>query len=515
MKISTFPQSIFNLVNHRTFKWQALCVILFALTACTKIETTTLGRDLIPVVDNVNTFDTILTVVANNNIDDLEYRLNSSNPHMVGAISEDAIFGTSKASLFFEMKPTFFPFTFAHYDSIRGSSKVGFDSAVLILSYSGYYGDSLEPVNLKLYEVNKEMIADSSVTPSYTLNPDLAPNTSKLWGSKTVSALQFKDSLTIIRKDTTKVINQLRIRLDDNLARQLFFADTLTVYKSDTTFKQRLPGFALVADGSAKTLLYFNLGDASKIEFFFRANPNTTAIDTTSGSFSFTGKSGHAVKFENNRSGAEINNYLVKDPVNGTDNIYLQSAPGTNATLHFNGLDIFKQTNKIIHRAELRVTQSGPAINNQLTAPRGLYLDVIDTTADLTYKGLPYDLNPFGVYYCYPASGIDFSYFGGLTSTETVNGNNLAVYRFNISRYIQAVVTRNEPIYDFRLSAPFYTFYKDCANPNSSYPQQVFPFALGGNLLDPPGMGRLKIAGGSNAVNQNVRMQLRIIYSKL
>ena len=98
-------------MNHRTIKWQALCVILFFLTACTKIESTQLGSDLIPVVDNVNTFETILPVVANNYIDDAEYRLNRGNPHMVGAITQDPAFGHAKATLFFEMKPSAFPAT--------------------------------------------------------------------------------------------------------------------------------------------------------------------------------------------------------------------------------------------------------------------------------------------------------------------------------------------------------------------------------------------------------------------
>ena len=60
--------------------WQVFSAI-FLLTACTKIDTTHLGSDLIPSVDNVNTFETTLDVVANNYIGNEEYRLNTSNPH--------------------------------------------------------------------------------------------------------------------------------------------------------------------------------------------------------------------------------------------------------------------------------------------------------------------------------------------------------------------------------------------------------------------------------------------------
>ena len=252
--------------------WQLFSAI-FLLTACTKIDTTHLGSDLIPAVDNVSTFETTLDVVANSYIGNEEYRLNASNPHIVGAISHDPLFGSSKASMFFEMKPLDYPYIFVHYDSLKGAD-VGFDSAVLVLDYLGYYGDSNEPVNLKLYQVDREIKADTAINPTYNLQPDLAANHSILWGTKTVQANQFKDSISIKRGDSVyeKVVNQLRIRLDDNMARQLFYSDTLTVFKSDSTFKQYLPGFALEVDPSAKTLLYFSLVGASKIEFYYRAN---------------------------------------------------------------------------------------------------------------------------------------------------------------------------------------------------------------------------------------------------
>ena len=176
--------------------------------------------------------------------------------------------------------------------------------------------------------------------------------------------------------------------------------------------------------------------------------------------------------------------------------------------------------NRIIHRAELRITQVEPLADPQLLPPNALYLDLIDTASEITYKGVPYDLSPSpgANYYCYPNSnGISFGYFGGLTHNENVANNSVPVYRFNISRYLQSVVSRGEPLYQFRLSAPFYMFYKNCANSSTSYPQQVFPFtdASTGSLLNPPGKGRIKVAGGGSNVPQNIRMQLRIIYSKL
>lgn len=505
-------------MNHIKFKWQAIYVVLL-LSACTKIDSTRLGSELLPVVDNVTTFDTILTVVANNYIGNEEYRLNASNPHVVGAISQDPLFGTSKATMFFEMQPSSYPFTFVpHADSLKGTN-VGFDSAVLILEYQTYYGDSSTPLNLKLYQVKDSINRDTALTPAYNLNANgLEADHSILWGSATVQANKFKDSVSIIRgtTETGKVANQLRIRLDDNLARQMFNGDSLLVYKSDTTFRSNYPGFVLEAEPSAKTLLYLSIIGTSKIEFFYRSNPGK--VDTTSASFTFTSRGGHAVKYETDRSGAEVNTALIPDPVNGNDNIYIQTSPGTSAKISIPGLETFKLTNRILHRAELRITQVENA-QSQLIPPQALYLDVVDTVTDI-YKGIPYDLSPFTNYYCYPVAGVNFGYFGGITQYEKIDEKSLAVYRFNITRYLQSVLSRNEPVYDLRLSAPFYMYYDNCANNNVAYPAKVFPFGASqssgaSSLLNPPGKGRVKLAGGGSTVNEKVRMQLRIIYSTL
>ena len=503
-------------MNHRIFKfWTAVSAILL-LTSCTKIDSTKLGSELIPVVDNVHTFETVLDVVANNYLDTLPYRLNLTNPHMVGAISEDPVFGTSKSTMFFQVAPSAFPFKF-NADSIKGNSKVGFDSAVLILDYIGYYGDSSLPVTLKLYNSDSVLIPDPSLVPEYPLNSGITVNKGVTWGSKTVTALQLKkDSSVIIRKgDTTKVTKQLRIRLDSAMARQWLLADSNLVYANDTLYRNYFPGFALEAEGQVNTLFYLSLAGNSKVEFFIRKNPLSSSQDTTSISYTVNSKSGHAVNFQNNHSGSELSAHLIPDPLNGDKNIYIQSSPGTYALLNIPGLDTFKQVNRIVHRAELRVVQDEPLASPQLVAPQALYLDLVDNE-NSSFRGFPYDLNPLGVYYCFPAAGINFGYFGGIANVETIICQPLNVYRYNIARYLQGVLSKGEKLFpQLRLSAPFYLYYKECANGGATYPQQVFPFVQGNTLLVPPGFGRIKVTGGGPTVDAAKRMQLRIIYSTL
>jgi hypothetical protein len=495
-------------------KFQVYLITVFSILAsCTKIDTTRLGGELIPVVDNINTFDTILDVQSFNYIPEDSTRIFLSEPHPAGGIAVDPLFGASKATLFFEMKPATFPFSFAPTDSI-----VGFDSAVLILTFRGYYGDSAGPVNYKLFEVDRKMQYDTVVRPNYTLNPDLAANTSKFWGAKTMAPNRYRDTISIKRGDSVyaRVTNQLRIPLNSQLASKLFFqaADTSAgAFKSDSLFREYLPGFALTAEQGAGSLQYFGLREASSQVTFYYRTKIVGRIDTTSKGFGFSSRSGHAVKFERNRAGAEINNFLQADPQKGASQIYVQTAPYTKVSVKIPGLKTL--TNRIIHRAELRLVELTPnnGPQSQLTAPPILYLDVEEE--DNNFKGVPLDLTPLTNYFCFPNGRIEFFYFGGPTRTEQISGETLNVYRFNIARHVQGIITRQEQIFNFRVSAPYYMVYNNCVNSDFTVPSNYFFLKnTNGAIPNIPGNGRIRLAGGSHP-DVNKRMQLRVIYSKL
>lgn len=488
---------------------------IFTVTSCTKIEKTTMGGDLIPAVDNVTTFDTIMEVVSNNYIPEDSTRLNASNDHMVGGISDDPLFGTTRSTMFFELKPPNYPFLFESHDSI-----MMFDSAVLVLKYQGYYGDSSYPVNFNLYQVKDTIKPDLFVKPNYTIESGLKPDYSILWGQKTMQANRYKDTITLIRGTDTarakKVLNQLRIPLNKALAEKLFKVDTVNLYKNDSIFEQTLPGFALEAQGNPRALHYFNLsGGESKIEFYYRAKRGGTAVDTISRDFVFNTLCGHAVDLKRDRTGAEINNFLVQNPTTGVPQVYFQGTPGSMVSVDIPGIKTL--SNRVLHRVELRITELTENSNpqySQLRAPTALYLDGEYENDPGNFRGVPYDLNPFSKYYCYPGTGVDFSYFGGLQNTVTIDGKKLAQYTFNITRYVQSIITRGEPSFKLRLSAPFYMYYKDCSNGLASYPSQVYPFQSGGVFLNEVGEFRLRAAGG-NHPDPKLRMQVRVIYSKL
>ena len=202
-----------------------------------------------------------------------------------------------------------------------------------------------------------------------------------------------------------------------------------------------------------------------------------------------------------NRSG-----FPVSNPAAGEH--YLQTAPGTYVNLDIPGLASL--SNRIIHRAEIIIEQiptNNPSLDESLSAPNFLYLDLKDTGTTAKWKPVYLDLNTSQFYdpdqkttIQFIANPIDFLYFGGYRRSKIDGlGKQIKFYNFNISRYVQQIVTRHINNYQIRVYAPFNINY-------SQYSPSYIPF--GNNIA----FGRVKIGSGSNP---NYRLRLRIVYSKL
>ncbi|MFN3300940.1 MAG: hypothetical protein ACK41Z_12190, partial [Sediminibacterium sp.] len=80
-------------------------LILFVSAACTRITTTELGGGLIPIVDGVNTFDTIMELQTDTFEETDTTRVYNSDNMVIGAITNDPLFGRTSAELNFELYP--------------------------------------------------------------------------------------------------------------------------------------------------------------------------------------------------------------------------------------------------------------------------------------------------------------------------------------------------------------------------------------------------------------------------
>jgi len=78
----------------------ALVMLVFS-QSCTRVSSTDIGSGLIPAVDGVNTFDTTFSVITDSYEDLDTVRVYKSDNHVLGAITNDPLFGKTTGKLFF------------------------------------------------------------------------------------------------------------------------------------------------------------------------------------------------------------------------------------------------------------------------------------------------------------------------------------------------------------------------------------------------------------------------------
>ncbi len=475
--------------------------VFFFLTACTKIDSTIFGSDLISRIDSVNTRDTLLDVITENFPEENTPRVYKTNDHVIGTITNDPLFGTTTASAYFELKPTTYPFYFP-----GKKSDLIVDSAVLVLSYKGVIGDTTIPQTWNVYEVDKnsKFASDSA----YPVNAKIGVG-SLLRSAQNLDIRTFNDP---IRYRFDSSINQIRIQLNPNFVSRIAGYDSSSTgaYFNDSLFRLNFSGFAVVPQGNGNALVQINLADTNtklSLYYSYKATDASTTRDTVA-NFRFTpGSTGVAASANANLvvrdwKSSPVTNYLnTAKP----DEVFIQTSPGTFATVKIPGLKKFD--NVIVHRAEL-IAEQDPADANTdalFSPPRFLLLSAYDSVNK-------YKINIPNDFVYDPNSGPNIETFGGLLNKKSVPSVGITgSYTFNLTRYVQGIVSRKDSNYTLRLSAPVNDSLKYTPpHPFQSSPSTMLYLspAVANNIAT----GRVRLGGGTNT---RVRMRLRIIYSKI
>jgi len=461
--------------------------VISLLQSCTKInDSTTLGNGLIPPVDNIFTFETVLSTETDNFILPDSTRVLSSDLMALGYISQDDVFGQVKADGYFSILPPnnmIYPF-------YQRDSLIAVDSVILSLSYQGVYGDTNSTSRLRVFEISQQAGYTDTTLYRYD-HPDFLISPMEL-GSKTFTLKRLKDTVTVIRRrDTTKLVNVIRIPLDNAFGVRLTNYDTSATsnggYRSDSIFKKLFRGFAIKTDQTGNGLTYINASDANtKLIVYYRVRKNGS-LDTTFTQF-FQGRTTQA-NLVKRTPGGEWAAYLTNNQPRD-DKVFIASTPGSFATITIPGLDTL--SNVIVHRAELIATPLPTPQQSFFTFPQRLLVDRINSRGD---TALTFDLD-MGIRDNYGTFAYDHSRFGGNLLSDST-------YRFELTRYVQKIVTNDSANYKLRVYAPGRT---NLFSPLYRYWGAVY-------VNDLVAYGRAVIAGG-NYLNPSKRLRLRIIYSK-
>lgn len=470
----------------------AAVIFLFTFSRCTKIKGTDIGLGLLPPIDNIITFDTTFEVVANTFVtpDSLLPRLGrdingNQGQFVLGHISNDPQFGKTTASIFFELKPPSYPF---YFENVPDSLFI--DSAVLCLRWTNTFGDTNAIQTINVHRVLDPIKSDSAYYTSSNVR------FGEVLATKTFSPSILNDSLYLFRQNLN---NQLRIRLNDDWAKKFLSFDTTgrSPYRNDTLFREFFKGFALVpqtAGSSANALMSFAMSDtATQMRLYYRYNKNGKQDTTYKNFVFFNGVLGGSLNnIARSYNGSEASQHIGIKP-RGDSLIYLQTAPGTYSMLRIPGLDEFKRKkgNVMVHLAQLSMEEvvTPGRRPNLFQAPEYLYAEMQDTANGKFYPFLSDGfLN----------SKFESYLFGGVRKFKNDGQNNLvSYYNMNITRYLQGIITRNNPNLSIRLTAPYSIRYEDL----------FITFALN-NLC----RGNVVLGGGNHSTR---KMKFRVVYSKL
>ncbi|CAN5568282.1 hypothetical protein BH10BAC2_BH10BAC2_27720 [soil metagenome] len=490
-----------------------LVLTLVFITACTKIITTDIGSDLIPPIDGVNTKEMFLDVVSKNWKDTI-VKVGIGTPNALGVVN-DPLFGKTEASINIELKPNVFPVTFP-----VSKDSLFIDSVVMVLSYSGAWGDTIPHLGLRVYEIqslepdpNTDILrSDTTYATSYT-KPTRGNELTENYVAADIDITKLNDVDTI-RRFNDVTTNQIRIRLNKSYGEMLLknYDTTATgAYHNDSLFERTFKGYQIVPSesNSGNALLRIDLLDTAKTKLAIYYNylkrdsvgAKDTAVRyfTTNSSTSIGTGSSNYIKRERS---LEIQKFIPTNPNTNDSLLFIDANPGIYTRILIDNLPLL--TNRIIHRAELVMEQvPGDIINDGYFTPPNLFLTPYNTDSMRRFA-LPYDVvisggavvNQF-TYGCIPVKKID-------PSTQ----QTIYAYAFDITRYAQGVITRQEEAFPLILYAPSNDFIYPT---KTSLYNNIYTGSSSGPL-NAPAIGRVRLGGGNNT---NHKMRLRIVYSDI
>lgn len=398
-----------------------LISILISFFACT--EPTLIGADLLE-EDQANlNFRNDLPIDAKTILGDPVPTFNrfqalQLNHFLLGEL-EDENFGTSTASIYTQLsKGTGSP-----------DSDILVDSLILSIPYDslGVYGDFSKPFEVEIFRLSEAMDIQSDYNSDQVFATEMMPI-----GSATV--VPSFDSVQIINYSNgtaNTTFEQPHLRIPLNLEFAELLATDSSIYISDTTFQNFLPGLYIKPAAASNGIIPLRFGgDISRLTLYYSAK-----VRGIKNEYRFPLLFGQARvnHFEHQYEGTAAATTLDLD---NTDLIYLQSMAGLNMEVGFP--DLSSLTNIVINRAELEFTVASD-IDSIFPVVEQLVATSFDRVQNVRTGIVDVGNAIQG------SNPLNTSIFGGIPIKEEVNGRTLTKYKINISAHFQGIVTGEEP----------------------------------------------------------------------
>lgn len=376
--------------------------------------------------------------------------------HILLGEVDDPMFGNVKSDIFAQFRLS--------ANAIDFGEGAVLDSVVLALPYAGFFGDTLQSVQLGVYELSEKLYKDTTYYTNQTL--DYYPTNLVAGGN---SFLFYPRSSVVLEGESGAA--QLRIPLNNDFFTTRFLEKSgSSELATNLQFLEYFKGIVVKSEGKSGNgcLAYFNLlsTDAS-ITLYFHNNDND--------SLSFRLISNDSTNFF-----AHIEHQYIsalpalqaqlkqKDYSGCGESVFLQAGCGVKARVQFPCLDRYEGKKIAIHKAEFILSRAETDAYKPYFAPSSL---------TMYYKK---DSNLAVSYYMPDYLKFGSSYFGGAVDTADYS------YRFLLTNYVQQVLMGTFP---------------------SDYPLYV---VIGAAVIQAT---RLQLVGPSSTTYPDRRMKLVLTYS--
>ena len=380
-----------------------LFVALIAFASCKKLPD--IGSSLQPSSSFIKVaFSGDNDIVAETErIDSLSTKAASLS--LVGDLN-DPFFGNSNLSFYSQIGLT--------SNSIKWGEGATTDSIVLQMVYSGYYGDTLSQLTLKVNEVAESMSGDSMTyysNTSFALGEELANYTFSP-RPRTFSNIDDDSLFTAV----------IRIPIANTLGDK--FISNESQFTSNKTFMNYFNGLNVSCEPANGTgvICYFNLlNTKSYLRIYYHNNHDTTFYD-----FNVSDKYIRFNHFDHDYASAQAP--IAFDDTASNEYLYVQSTAGVRTRLVFPNLAQWAEdmnTNVLINEAKLIMNGANGLINgvNNDTAmfSQPVQLIVVKAKEDGSYSILPDQM-------------VGTKYYNGMYDAKTDQ------VWFRISEYVQDLV---------------------------------------------------------------------------
>ncbi len=316
---------------------------------------------------------------------------------LLGSIKDSRI-GNSKASIYSQFSLT--------TKAIEIGENPVLDSIVLILKQSKSYGTLASPFDINVYELSSTLEKDAHYNNNTVLNIKSPP----------IATLNNY----VFQKDESSI----RIPMNNSLGQRFLDVFETTTMESSENFKEFFNGIFITTNTSAgDAIVNIDLkNDDTKIELFY----HTDAVADTSYTYLVNSDDITLNQYFTDRQGSDASMASLN---NNEEIAYISSMSGFKTTLNFPDLSSLK--NVIINKAVLSIYQADYASPENINFPEPEKLFLFQNLMDTSLLFLP-----------------DFSLanpkpFGGEKESVEINGQITNLYKFYITKYIQALVNDN------------------------------------------------------------------------